>query len=216
MLSRLFCNAASNPCSERSCLMFHFMWMKDIRCTLKANKWNRAFANFSSPSVLKTCTPSNSCFRGQPDWMRKIVGWKFSALMNQEWTSKDRWACMTSEASDGMLWGLHQSHLSRTWGWQSRQRNCAHVYRTSLGLVVGNHVLQSHQVQELLSIHQQINPDYPLTYTSQWHCNLWLLNSLVAQGPWFIYRGDVPVPKNLVAMRRDISFGMILTDSEIG
>ena len=102
--------------------------------------------------------------------------------MNQEWTSKDRWACMTSEASDGMLWGLHQSHLSRMWGQQSRQRTCAHVYRTSLGLVVGNHVLQSHQVQELLSIHEQINPDYPLTYTSQWHCNLWLLNSLLNIG----------------------------------
>lgn len=37
MLSRLFCNAASNLCLERSCLMFCFMWMKDVRCTLKAN-----------------------------------------------------------------------------------------------------------------------------------------------------------------------------------
>ena len=71
----------------------------------------------------------------------------------------DNLSCVTSEASDGMLWGLRQSHLSRTWGRQSRQRNCAHVYRTSQGLVVGNHVLQPHQVQE------QINPDYPLIWT---------------------------------------------------
>ena len=108
---------------------------------------------------------------GQPDWTRKIGRMKMfcdnESEVDQQRQEGDL-SYATSEANDGTLWALRQSHPSRMWGRQSRPRNCAHSYRTSQGLVVSNRVLPLHQAQELLSIHEQINPDYPLVWTAAW------------------------------------------------